>query len=87
MAEGGDMYEQQKSFRDLIAGFTDEKVKDSIGKINCGVIELDGTLPEVYHSLLHNALKEYADGTDTEYDMSCAKEYAKYMIEQIKARI
>ena len=28
-----------------IAGFTDEKVKDSIGKINCGVIELDGTLP------------------------------------------
>ncbi len=45
VAEGGDMYEQQKSFRDLIAGFTDEKVKDSIGKINCGVIELDGTLP------------------------------------------
>lgn len=45
VAEGGDMYEQQKSFRELIAGFTDEKVKDSIGKINCGVIELDGTLP------------------------------------------
>ena len=45
VAEGGDMYEQQKSFRDQIAGFTDEKVKDSIGKINCGVIELDGTLP------------------------------------------
>ena len=44
-------------------------------------------IPEVYHSLLHNALKEYADGTDTEYHMSCAKEYAKYMIEQIKARI
>ena len=45
VAEGGDMYEQQKSFRELIAGFTDEKVKDSIGNINCGVIELDGTLP------------------------------------------
>ncbi len=46
-----------------------------------------GTIPEIYHSLLQNALKEYADGTDTEYDMSCAKKYAKYMTEQIKARI
>ena len=45
VAEGGDMYEQQKSFRELIAGFTDEKVKDSISKIGCKVIELDGTLP------------------------------------------
>ena len=46
-----------------------------------------GTIPEIYHSLLQNALKEYADGKDTEYDMSCAKEYAKYMTEQIKTRI
>ena len=46
-----------------------------------------GNIPRWYHSLLHNALKEYADGTDTEYHMICAKEYAKYMIEQIKARI
>ena len=45
VTEGGDMYEQQKSFRELIAGFTDEKVKDSINKIGCEVIELDGTLP------------------------------------------
>ena len=45
MAEGGDMYEQQLSFRNTIANFTEDKVKDSIGKINCGVIELDGTLP------------------------------------------
>lgn len=45
VAEGGDMYEQQKSFRKLIAGFTDEKVKDSFGKICCEVVELDGTLP------------------------------------------
>ena len=45
VTEGGDMYEQQKSFRELISGFTDEKVKNSISKINCEVIELDGTLP------------------------------------------
>ena len=45
VAEGGDMYEQQKSFRELIAGFTDEKVKDSIDKICCEVVELDGSLP------------------------------------------
>jgi shikimate kinase len=45
VAEGGDMYEQQKSFRELIAGFTDEKVKDSISRIRCDVIELDGNLP------------------------------------------
>ena len=45
VAEGGDMYEQQLSFRNLIAGLTEDKVKDSIGKIGCDVIELDGTLP------------------------------------------
>jgi shikimate kinase len=44
VAEGGDMYEQQKSFRELIAGLTNEKVKDSVSKISCEVIELDGTL-------------------------------------------
>ncbi len=38
------MYEQQKSFRELIAGLTNEKVKDSVSKISCEVIELDGTL-------------------------------------------
>ncbi len=63
-------------------------VKDGLvlSKKEGGEWALDN-IPEVYHSLLHNALKEYADGTDTEYDMSCVKEYAKYMIEQIKARI
>ena len=45
VAEGGDMYEQQLSFRNLISGLTEDKVKDSIGKIGCDVIELDGTLP------------------------------------------
>ena len=42
--KGGDMYEQQKSFRELIAGLTNEKVKDSVSKISCEVIELDGTI-------------------------------------------
>jgi hypothetical protein len=44
VTEGGDMYEQQKSFRELIAGLMNEKVKDSVSKISCEVIELDGTL-------------------------------------------
>ena len=43
VTEGGDMYEQQASFRKLIAGFTDTKVTDSIGKVSCKIVELDGT--------------------------------------------
>ena len=43
VTEGGDMYKQQKSFRELIAGLTDEKVLRSIGKTDCEVIQLDGT--------------------------------------------
>lgn len=39
------MYEQQASFRKLIAGFTDTKVTDSIDKIDCKIVELDGTCP------------------------------------------
>lgn len=35
VTEGGDMYEQQKSFRELIAGLTDEKVLRNIGKTDC----------------------------------------------------
>lgn len=42
---GGDMYEQQDSFRNLIGGFSEQKVLDSISSLNCEVIELDGTLP------------------------------------------
>jgi streptomycin 3"-adenylyltransferase len=41
-------------------------------------------IPEVYYSLLNNALEEYAIGTDLSYDMSSAKDYAKYMMEQIR---
>ena len=43
------MYEQQKSFRELIARLTDDKVLRSIGKTDCEVIQLDGT-----HSVSEN---------------------------------
>ena len=43
-----------------------------------------GNIPEIYHSLVINALKEYAEGADITYEMSHAKDYAKYMVEQIK---
>ena len=43
-----------------------------------------GNIPEIYHSLVINALKEYVEGADITYEMSHAKDYAKYMVEQIK---
>ena len=45
VVEGGDMFEQQRLFRNQIAGLTEEKVADSIGKIGIDVIQLNGTLP------------------------------------------
>lgn len=156
VAEGGDMHEQQKSFRDLIAGFTDEGEDKDLaahftiinhrGRCLCGapikeifddvpirdyidsiwndiadaedeitdnpmyiILNLarvlayvkDGlvlskkeggewaldNIPEVYHSLLHNALKEYAEGMDTEYDMNNAENYAVCIVEQIRSEM
>lgn len=46
-----------------------------------------GNIPGIYHSLLQNALKEYAEGIDTEYDMRHAKDYAVYMMKQIKSEM
>ncbi len=43
VTEGGDMYEQQKSFCELIAGLTEDKVRRSIGKLDCKLIQLDGS--------------------------------------------
>jgi hypothetical protein len=37
--------------------------------------------------LLHNARKEYAEGTDTEYDMNNAENYAVCMVEQIRSEM
>jgi streptomycin 3"-adenylyltransferase len=40
-------------------------------------------LPDKYHPVIQTALREYSEGIDLNYDMDLAKEYAKYMIEQI----
>ncbi len=40
-------------------------------------------LPQEYKQLISDALREYLDGMDVTYDLSLAKEYAKYMIGQI----
>ena len=42
---GGDMFEQQDLFRNLIGGFSEQKVLDSLVNVECEVVELDGTLP------------------------------------------
>ncbi len=40
---GGDMYEQQKEFRDIIANKSNESVEESASKIQCRKVRLDGT--------------------------------------------
>ncbi len=40
-------------------------------------------IPDKYHGVISTALREYSDGEDVSYDIDPAKEYAKYMIEQI----
>ena len=40
---GGDMYEQQKHFRDLIGSRTAEGVEESAKKLRCKKVRLDGT--------------------------------------------
>ncbi len=40
---GGDMYEQQKEFRDIIASKSDQSVEESANKIQCRKVKLDGT--------------------------------------------
>ena len=42
-------------------------------------------LPDKYHTIISAALREYSDGIDLTYDNNLAKEYAKFMIEQISA--
>ena len=36
-----------------------------------------------YHCLILDAMREYAEGTEVSYDMNLAKDYARYMLEQI----
>lgn len=40
-------------------------------------------IPERYHSLVQNAMKDYAEDAVVSYDSILAKEYAGYMLEQI----
>ena len=40
-------------------------------------------IPEMYHCLIKDAIREYADGAEISYDPDLAKVYAGYMIGQI----
>ena len=41
-------------------------------------------LPEQYHPLILDALREYADNAEVEYDKDLARIYARYAINRIK---
>ncbi len=41
-------------------------------------------LPQKYHTLICDALREYSDGVDVTYDLGIAREYAEYMANSIK---
>ncbi|WP_242830075.1 aminoglycoside adenylyltransferase domain-containing protein [Butyrivibrio sp. XPD2002] len=41
-------------------------------------------LPQKYHTLICDALREYSDGVDVTYDLRIAREYAEYMTNSIK---
>lgn len=41
-------------------------------------------VPERYHSLIQEAMNEYADGAGISYNMNLAKEYAGYMVGEIE---
>lgn len=41
---GGDMYEQQKEFREVVAGREEKSLEESAAKLRCPVIVLDGTM-------------------------------------------
>ena len=40
-------------------------------------------LPEEYHPLINEVLKEYAEGTKGNYDKECAIKYAEYILKEI----
>ena len=41
--KGGDMYEQQKLFRNFVAARTTEKIEKWLNTLSCRVIKLDGS--------------------------------------------
>ena len=42
---GGDMYEQQKAFREMVAGRDSKAIEQTVARLHCPVHSLDGTLP------------------------------------------
>ncbi len=44
-----------------------------------------GDLPQKYHALIGDALKEYGQGAPVSYDLDIAKDYAEYMLARIGA--
>ena len=40
---GGDMYEQQKEFRDIITNRSSQSVEESANRLRCKKVKLDGT--------------------------------------------
>lgn len=42
---GGDMYEQQKAFREMVAGRDPKTIEQTAARLHCPVYPLDGTLP------------------------------------------
>ena len=40
---GGDMYEQQKAFREIIGNRSNERVEESANRLHCKKVRLDGT--------------------------------------------
>ena len=43
-------------------------------------------LPEEYHGLIRDALRDYLENDDVVYDKGISKRYAKYMIKRIKGK-
>lgn len=43
--QGGDMYEQQKEFRKVVASREEQSLEECVQKLSCPVVVLDGTLP------------------------------------------
>ena len=39
----GDMYEQQKAFREIIGNRSSERVEESANRLHCKKVRLDGT--------------------------------------------
>ena len=46
---GGDMYEQQKEFRNVVASREEKSLEECVQKLSCEVVILDGTMPVEYN--------------------------------------